>query len=466
MQFGIRTFVLGLWVSGACLTAASPLQAQSHAQAQNHAQADKQEQAPATPTSHGPSMVRIVRQGDGYQLLVDGQPFLVKGAGMSGEGKMAELAARGGNSFRTWDVEPDPVRMRATLDEAQRLGLKVAVGIAVGNERHGFDYNDEVAVAAQLQRIRGEVEAWKDHPAVLMWVAGNELNLHYKNQKVWNAIGGIADMIHGVDPNHPVMTTLAGFGPPLIAQLKQRAPSLDLIGIQLYGNLSELPVKLRQSQWTGPYVVTEWGPTGHWESPLTAWKAPIEDDASRKAALLIERYQRYIASDTRLGLGSYVFLWGQKQERTPTWYGLFLHDGLATPSVDAMQYLWTGAWPANRAPAIEPIRIDGKAAIDSVVLAPGSEHRAQVHATDHDGDTLQYRWQVRAESTATSIGGDAEHLPPEVALTVAKTDTSTGDFRFSAPTPPGNYRLFVEVLDGRGHAAYANFPFQVAKARR
>jgi hypothetical protein len=59
-------------------------------------------------------------------------------------------------------------------------------------------------------------------------------------------------MIHELDPNHPVMTTLAGFDPALAGLLKSRAPALDLIGIQLYGDIVELPHKLQQSQWTGP----------------------------------------------------------------------------------------------------------------------------------------------------------------------------------------------------------------------
>ncbi len=177
----------------------------------------------ARAAADGPSQVKIDKAQGGYRLRVDGKPFFIKGGG--GREHLDELAARGGNAVRTWSVEEDPLKMRAFLDEAQRLGLKVAVGIAVGNERHGFNYDDEAAVAAQLQRIRGEVEAWKDHPAVLMWVAGNELNLHYENQKVWNAVGQIADMIHQVDPNHPVMTTLAGFDKPLIEQIKQRASS-------------------------------------------------------------------------------------------------------------------------------------------------------------------------------------------------------------------------------------------------
>ena len=406
-----------------------------------------------------PSQVRIVQQDGAHVLLVDGAPFRVKGAGMGGEGQDA-LAGRGGNSFRTWSTGLDQAKVRAMLDRAQRNGLKVAMGIEVGNERHGFDYDDAAAVKRQLERIRREVSLYKDHPAVLMWVVGNELNLHYSNPKVWNAVGGIADMIHAEDPDHPVMTTLAGFDRKLIDLLKARAPSLDLIGIQLYGDIGALPEKLKTSGWTGPYVVTEWGPTGHWESPLTTWKAPIEDDASRKATLLQQRYEQVIAADEKQGLGSYVFLWGNKQERTPTWYGLLLPTGESTPAVDAMQYVWTGAWPANRAPSIQPLKLDGRVALDSITLAPGKMYAAQAEARDAEGDPLRYRWTVLHESTATSIGGDREDVPPAVALTVQ--EDGKGGMTFTAPDAPGTYRLFVEVLDGQGHAAYANLPFRVA----
>ena len=406
-----------------------------------------------------PSQVRIVQQEGAYVMLVDGEPFHVKGAGIAGGGQEA-LAARGGNSFRTWSTGTDHVQVRAMLDRAQRNGLKVAMGIDVGNERHGFDYDNDAAVAEQLERIRREVGLYSDHPAVLMWVVGNELNLHYSNPKVWDAVGRIADMIHREDPHHPVMTTLAGFDRKLIDLLKARAPSLDLIGIQLYGDIGALPEKLATSGWTGPYVVTEWGPTGHWESPLTAWKAPIEDDASRKAMLLQQRYEQVIAADTKQGLGSYVFLWGNKQERTPTWYGLFLPSGESTPAVDAMQYVWTGAWPSNRAPSIQPLTLDSRVAIDSITLEPGREYTARVDARDADGDTLRYRWTVLHETTATSIGGDREDVPPAVAL--AMEDDGKGGVRFAAPGKPGAYRLFVDVLDGQGHAAYANLPFRVA----
>lgn len=418
--------------------------------------------AVATDLAAGPSQVRVVETHGVWHLTVDGAPFRIRGAGGSG-GDLEALAARGGNALRTWSTGPDHAAVDAMLDRAQRNGLRVAMGLAVGKERHGFDYDDADAVAAQLARIRAEVAAHRDHPAVLMWLVGNELNLEARNPKVWDAVNAIAEAIREIDPHHPVMTPLAGFDAALIATLKARAPALDLIGVQLYGDIEGVQGRLRAAGWTGAYVVTEWGPTGHWESPETAWGAPIEDDASRKAQLLAERYVRDIDSDRAQGLGSFVFLWGQKQERTPTWYGLFLPGGESTPAVDAMQYAWTGTWPANRAPSITPLRIDGRLAGDSVTLAPGASHVASVEAEDIDGDLVEYRWVLREESRATTIGGDPETLPPAVPL--ARADVEAGRLHFDAPTAPGHYRLFVEAHDGQGHAAYANIPFQVAVPR-
>lgn len=409
----------------------------------------------------GPAQVSIHEGPEGYRLLVNGQPFVVRGAGLV-EGSQEELAARGGNSFRTWSTGTDRERVLAMLDRARRNGLMVAMGIEVARERHGFDYDDAASVRRQWERIREEVRLYRHHPAVLAWVVGNELNLESRNPRVWNAVNDIAVMIHQEDPRHPVMTTLAGFDPALAMQIRTRAPALDLIGIQLYGDIVALRDKLAQSRWTGPYIVTEWGPTGHWESPRTAWNAPIEGDASTKAGWLLERYQRHIASDTRQGLGSYVFLWGDKQERTPTWYGLFLREGQSTPGVDAMQYLWTGRWPANRAPSITPITLERKRAEESVVLRPGQAAAAQVESRDAEEDPLSFRWRLLEESTATSVGGDAEPAPARVRLVA--NETEPGTLRFRAPARIGNYRLFVEVHDGKGHAAYANFPFRVDEA--
>ena len=51
------------------------------------------------------------------------------------------------------------------------------MGLFMGQELHGFDYNDTSAVGKQFRAIRKEIDTYKNHPNILCWVAGNELNL-------------------------------------------------------------------------------------------------------------------------------------------------------------------------------------------------------------------------------------------------------------------------------------------------
>ena len=153
-----------------------------------------------------PVKVEIVGQPGSYQLLRDGAPYRPIGAGAVA-GSLVSLKAHGANSIRTWHVGNGQI-----LDDAHALGLSVSLCLDVGRERLGFDYNDEAAVARQLIRFRAQVDQFKNHPALLTWIIGNELNIGSSNPKVWNAVNEIALMIHEVDPNHPATTALAGLG--------------------------------------------------------------------------------------------------------------------------------------------------------------------------------------------------------------------------------------------------------------
>lgn len=398
-----------------------------------------------------------VRQVDGaYKLYRDGKPYFIKGAG--GTNYLSRVAAYGGNSIRTWSTH----NAQKVLDSAYKYGLTVLMGLGVTPERHGFNYDDTAAVRQQFEDVKADVLKYKDHPALLGWGIGNELNLSYKNPKVWDAVNEITKMIHELDPNHPATTVLAGINKSEVDYIKAQCSDIDILAINTYGGLAVLPAQLRAVGWDGPYMVTEWGPTGHWEGLETEWKKPIEETSSEKAAVYKSRYEYSVEKDRDKCLGSYVFLWGQKQERTPTWYGLFTERGEESEVIDVMQYLWTGNWPANKAPHIYSLQLDGKKAAQNVYVQPGGNYAVLAVAHDPDRDKLTYRWELLTEPTKVGEGGDHEDRPRSVNNTMAGPANS-GKTTFKAPMAEGAYRLFVYITDGKGKVATANLPFYVRK---
>jgi len=403
----------------------------------------------------GPVKVELRLVDSNYQLVRGGEIYFIKGAG--GSTYPDRIAAYGGNSIRTWGTRG----AQKVLDSANKYGLTVLMGLDVTAERHGFNYDDTAAVRKQLDRLRDEVMKYKDHPALLAWGIGNELNLQYKNPKVWDAVNDISKMIHQLDPNHPTTTVLAGINKTLVDFIKERTTDIDLLAINTYGGLATLPRTIRQSGWNGAYMVTEWGPTGHWESAQTSWKSSIEETSSEKAAVYKSRYEYSIEKDKDKCIGSYVFLWGQKQERTPTWYGVFTEKGEESEVVDVMQYLWSGSWPKNQAPHLYSMQVNGKKSLDNIYLEPNTNNKVVVVATDPDNDKISWRWELMPEPTQLSTGGDFETRPKAIEGLV--TSGENGNASFKTPDKEGAYRLFVYVTDGNNNVATANMPFYVKK---
>lgn len=401
-----------------------------------------------------PSKVEVVEQNGKYQVLVDGENYYVKGVG--GHVQLDEAVACGANTIRTWGLD----NAKAILDDAHAHGLKVMMGIWMAHERHGFNYSDEWAVKDQVKAVRKAVMELKDHPALLFWGVGNEVDLFYNDINVWDATENIASMIHELDPNHPTCAVTAGIDMAEIQLIQEKAPSIDILGINTYGGIGALSDQIDIYGWTGPYMVTEWGPTGHWEVAKTTWGASIEESSTEKGEQYMNRYKTGIAADKEQCLGSFVFLWGQKQETTPTWYGVFLESSHSTQAVDVLYEVWNGTPPSKKAPEIGNFKINGKDKFASITIDRGSSNDIELVWSDSDNDVKRIRWEVIPESTDIKAGGDVEKRPEAMSgLVDFNAKGSSG--RLKAPSVAGPYRLFVYIEDEANKAATANIPFYV-----
>ena len=195
---------------------------------------------------------------------------------------------------------------------------------------------------------------------------------------------------------------------------------------------------------------------------MTSWGRPLEQTSGEKGRIYQTRYEAF--AHTGRVLGDYVFLWANKIESTPTWFGMFLETnadvgiaGESLPTVDTMALEWSGAYPGNRAPDVTGLTLGGKAANQNVALTAGQTVPAVVTVQDPDGDAMSYVWEILQDpSTATMNMGETRK--PRVGNPQMGTAPM---LNVTAPTTAGQYRLFVYVLDGKKHAGTANIPFRV-----
>jgi hypothetical protein len=404
-----------------------------------------------------PIKVEIIEENGKHYLVRGGKPYQVRGAGISST-DLDSLVKFGGNSMRNWAVDNHAEPAQQLLDRAHAMGVTVSLCLEFARERHGFDYNDNAAVAKQLAENRVRVEKYKNHPALLTWIIGNEVNFDFTNPKVFNAVNDTAKMIKELDPNHPTTTALAGFDEKALVAISERAPDLDFISFQMYADLLNLPKYIEDFGFDKPYFVTEWGSVGHWEVHETEWGAPVENTSTEKASNYSKSYSRVLEPYGDQAIGNYVFLWGQKQEKTSTWYGMFLASGEKTEAVDVMHHIWRGSWPENRAPQISHIILDQQDAFDDVYLHAGKTYTASVNVVDSEGDDIRYLWKIRSESSSDNVGGDHEYVP---AIVDGVINIQDAVIELIAPEKSGAYRLFVYAFDGNENAAHANIPFYV-----
>lgn len=402
----------------------------------------------------------IRKKSNGFELRVDGEVSYIKGVG--GTNRLDVASASGANACRTWGGDVKSVRRTSEL--AAKNGMRVMQGIWLPKEVE--KYSDENFKNEMRETCRELAETFKDDPNILCWGIGNEIELSGANNGVvWGFVEELAAMMKSIDKRHLVATVIA-HNKSALDSIARYAPSLDIVGINSYGPILEVKDMVAESDYKGPYMITEWGPTGWWETSSTEWKAPIEQTSEQKRIVYEERYNNAILGDKRC-LGSFVFLWGQKEERTPTWFSMFVEGnveglplkGEKTPMVEAMQRVWSGEEPEQTAPVVTGIKVDGKTPQESPTLQKGKSFRVEVAATDREGDKMTYIWEVLREATVLGFGGSYEPRPERYGEVI----TTTEPIAEITIDEEGNFRVYAYVADGTGFVSTVNSPIQVQK---
>ncbi len=401
--------------------------------------------------------VQLEQTGKMATLRLDGSPFVLKGA--AGVTHLDTLAQAGATSVRTYGDD-----QIAVLDQAQKVGLKVVQGLWMEHPRRGFSYADPAQVAAQTERLLGVVEKYKNHPSLLIWGLGNEIETEVDDPRpLWAAVEEMAKKIKAIDPSHPVMLTVAEIGNDKVRQIIEACPSIDILGVNTYGDaVLSLGERLEAQGWSKPVIVTELGPLGQWQAVRTPWGAPLEPTSSEKAERMKHLYKEASRTIPNL-LGVYPFYWGDKQEQTATWHGMLLADGHRLGVVDILTEIWTGALPEQRVPVVGTLAVEGVEDSRNVRLPAGSVRRVSLPVFHSRPDGLRFIWSVSSEATDLRTGGDIERAPPVHSDVVASL--ADGAAVLNVPDVPGAYRLFVTVLDDNGGAATANIPFLVEEKK-
>lgn len=424
--------------------------------------------------------VYIKNTENGYQLFRNGKPFYIQGAG--GDSYFKELAEIGGNTIRVYDT----INLGEVLDEAQKNNLAVIVDIPLPRFQTRYNpYLVEENNRILKENVKNLIQKYKNHPAVFIWNLGNELQypvIFKKNRIIQNfrdiveikkvifqrrsfikTFNELIDIVHKEDPNHLVSTSVATniFWKKLL-NIHLYSPGIDLIGYNIFAPpkrfISQLN-KLSHLIKLKPFYISEWGIEGPWAQEKTSWGAPIETTSTNKEKQYRENH-RIFCTHYSESLGAVAFYWGQKQERTHTWFNIFDNEGRKSQVFYELQNIWTNKIDTTIfTPQIKYMLLAGKGAMDNLIFIPNEITVAQLLFENTIDSTLQYNWEIFEEEWNYRGEGEAHKLPNKISGCFEKIENSVATIKM--PSVEGPYRIFVSVYDEFGNFSTTNTPFYV-----
>ena len=417
------------------------------------------------------------------RFWLDRKEFFVKGAACTKWHTM--VADYGGNTVRIYG---GTINHGALLDRLHEAGLKCYFGFSMPQFVNDEElFTDPERRKAKIEEVTRIVESFKNHPAILCWCHGNELEISgYQNrEELWRFYADLDKAVHKADPAHP--TTLAitnDVNATKVGYIKKFCPDLDFLSINAYGKtLPNLENVLRNTcSWTKPWMLTEYGQPGTWQRThldgrINSWGALVQITSEQAADWYRECYD--VVKSYEHCLGSFIFWWGyQTHGEVLGWYPMFTREGYPLAAVDAIASKWKETPYSSSAPLIaswdQSVYLDETALKDNLnpAFAPSTEHHAAVRATSRSGLPLRYKWFIYKDNTydisegirKVSILEEGEALKDgsmnEDARAELFQDRTLPSVRFTAPEEPGNYRLYVIVYDDysdRAATACLNF---------
>jgi len=425
--------------------------------------------------------VYIKKTEEGYQFFRNGEPFFIQGAG--GDSYFKELAEIGGNTVRLYDT----LNLQNKLDEAQKYNLAVIVDLPLYRFETAYNpYLIKEDVTLLKESIKSIVKKHKNHPALLMWNLGNEIQypvvlqknriatnmddvaeifkVLFQRKKFIKTFNELIEFIHTEDPNHPVTTSVATnkFWKKLL-NIRVYSPGIDVIGYNIFAPPQKIKPqleKLAKFIHMKPFYISEWGMEGPWAQEKTAWEAPIETTSTNKGTQYKDNYLIF-KNHYSESLGTAVFYWGQKQERTHTWFNIFDEHGRKSQVYYELQKFWSKNTVVQEPPRLKYMLVDNKGAKDNIVFTPNEQKKAQVFFNEKADSAFQINWEIHNEGWNYE-GGGAKHKPTK-KIQGCIENTNGNEVTFRAPQVEGPYRIFAFIYDDEGNFATTNTPFYVLK---
>lgn len=370
------------------------------------------------------------------------------------ESDLAHVKEFGANTIRRYGVS---FYDRNILTVAGEQGLEVLYGFWF---EHEVDYVTDRAKMEKYERqVIDRVEAFKDEPQLLAWSLGNEvwggLKHHYAQPyltRVRHAhidfVERLARRIHELDPQRPVFAAhehsreLAG----AMHQYSSGAPSLDFTAINSYyeRQISALHEMAARFDPTRPYLVSEFGPDGYWDTELarrSQYGAMLEPSTAEKVMSYERGWSLHTNGHRGANLGGIAYCWKDRMESTATWFGLCDDKGRPKATYLALHKAWTGQADPTAGPRIAAVRGLQTSA------EPGQVLKLQAIAKTPGSAPLSFKWRIASERFDFKVGS-------------IEPSRDGGAAELTLPSQPGTYRVYVDVTDGLV-SDQTNFPIEV-----